>query len=93
MLHPRAELRIGAGEVLEDRWFRTVECCASEADFDGVVIRDESEGVTVDATKKAGGCGRAALGKIRSRAVTLARHNHLPPDARRKGIGGAEGKV
>lgn len=68
MLHPDPNKRISMSDVLEDRHYKSIECCSPD------VIKDPSKVVTsIDAAGK-GSCRRA------SRMFVQRMHNHLPPE-------------
>lgn len=70
MLHPESEKRCSIQDVINDRYFKTIDCCSDE------FIEEEPTALnrvsTIDASKTASGCM-----KVRKL------HNHLPPKQHR----------
>lgn len=71
MLHPDPAKRITIQEVIKDRYFKNIECCAPDH------LEDASDVGQIDVS------GRGSLAAARSMRV-LKSHNHIPPPAERK---------
>ncbi|KAI5306564.1 hypothetical protein KEM56_000259 [Ascosphaera pollenicola] len=65
MLHPNPEKRVSINDVLNDKYFRTIECCSPES--------NEDETVMIDAA------GKGSTKKACKMSVQKV-HHHAPPE-------------